>query len=62
MLSSSFVVFPSNVSIDADAAATHDVHFLPLVLFCTLLGQRGDLICFKPTYFWKYACVFVQSL
>lgn len=39
-----------------------DVRFLPLVLFCTLRGQRSDLICFNPTYFWKCVCVCTVSL
>lgn len=39
-----------------------DVRFLPLVLFCTLRGQRSDLICFNPTYFWKCVCVCARSL
>lgn len=30
--------------------------FLPPLLFCTLRGQRSDLICFSPTYFWKCVC------
>lgn len=48
------LLFSSNVLVDAAAAAADtDVGLLPLVLFCTLVGQHSDLICFNPTYFWK---------
>ncbi len=62
------LLFSSHVLVDVAAAAAaaavaavvvavdDDVRFLPLVLFCTLRGQRSDLICFNPTYFWK--CVY----